>query len=73
MPINQHMDLKTMYELYPRKWLVINNPISEESNGEILSGELLGAFEKREHAFYELGKIEPKLRHIALVNSIEEE
>ncbi|MCL2225838.1 MAG: hypothetical protein FWB96_12795 [Defluviitaleaceae bacterium] len=71
--VKQHMEKKEMYELYPRKWLVINEPVCDESNGEILSGELLGVYEKREHAFYELGKIQPRLRSIALINSIAEE
>jgi hypothetical protein len=71
--IKQHMEKKTMYEMYPRKWLVINEPVCDESNGKILSGELLGVYDELDHAFYEAGKIQPPLRSSAIISSIQEE
>jgi hypothetical protein len=73
MTMKQHMTKKEMFEKYPRKWLIVNDPVCDESNGEILSGELLGVYEERSHVYYEAGKIQPPLYHSAIINSLQEE
>ena len=65
------MTVEEMYGLYPRKWLLVNNPVHRERDYEIVAGELLGVFEARADAHMEGGR--RKLRRRAVINSIQEE
>ena len=67
----QNMTVEEMYRLYPHKWLLVDNPCHRERDYEIVSGELLGVFDAREDAYKEGGR--RKFRHIAVINSIQEE
>jgi len=58
-----------MYALYPYKWLLINDPVSRTNNGEIVGGELIGAYNTRATA-HENGCV---FHYRAVINSIQEE
>ena len=65
------MTIDEMYGLYPRKWLLVNNPVHRERDYRIISGELLGVFDARADAYKEGGRRE--FRRLAIINSIQEE
>lgn len=67
----KQMTVVEMYELYPRKWLVINDPIHRNTDGKVISGELLGVFSDQRSALLEFAKL--NLRTCAVLNSIQEE
>ncbi|MCL2386484.1 MAG: hypothetical protein FWC89_02935 [Defluviitaleaceae bacterium] len=71
--VGQHLAKNEMYELYPRKWLLIKEPVQSKSTAEILSGELMGVYEEREHAYYEAGKLKPLPRCFAVISSLQED
>jgi len=65
------MTKEEMFEMYPHKWLIVSEPKTRESDGEILGGELLGVFDERKDAYEEAMKL--SLRHGAIINSLQEE
>ena len=65
------LSVEEMYRLHPHKWLLVDNPIHRERDYEIVSGELLGVFDVRADAYKEGGR--RKFKHIAVINSIQEE
>ena len=71
MSHSAYLTVSEMYDLYPKKWLLVNNPVHRESDYEIVAGELMGVFDIREEAHLEAGR--RKLRRRTVINSIQEE
>jgi len=66
---SRYLTRETMYALFPYKWLLISDPVKRNRDGEILGGELMGAYNNREVAWDE----SYQFRHIAVISSIQEE
>ena len=65
------MTKQEMYEAYPRKWLLINNPETSDENAEILSAELLGVYDDRPSAYADSYNFE--LVSYSIISSLQEE
>jgi hypothetical protein len=68
----EFMTVEEMYARHPRKWLVVNAPVTRDSDCEILAGELLGAYDEYKVAWYFCG-VDKGIKHGAVINSIQEE
>jgi hypothetical protein len=69
--VGQILTKEKMYMMYPKKWLLVNDPKQRESDGEILSGELLAVFDNKNDARREGSK--RKLRCRAIISSVQED
>jgi len=73
MDANVYMTKEELYEKYPRKWILISNPQSRESDGELVGGEFVGVFDTMEAADRAGGISGLNLKSAATINSIQEE
>jgi hypothetical protein len=65
------MTKEEMFAKYPRKWLLINEPQTRASDGEVLGGELVDTFDDRDYATSQIRDL--RLRRSAVINSIQED
>lgn len=70
-----YMTIREMYDKYPRKWLLVNNPTIREEDGDLTGGELVDLYDDRELASegFFMWKERLNITRYTIINSLQEE
>ena len=69
--VNQYFSKEELYRMYPRKWVLISEPVLRERDGAVMGGEFVGVFDVRTDAKREA--FNRNLRFYSAISSLQEE